>query len=196
MIEYLIVFIIAYIIGSIPFSYIIPKLYGVDIRKIGSGNVGGTNVYRALGIWPALLSSLLDISKSYLSCYIASFFGTPLAIAIAGIGAILGHVFSIFMNFKSGKGVSTFIGYLLFIDPKLAAILLSMAIVGILMTKIVSINSISIAIWSPMLALIVGDKIEYVISLVFIAMLIIYTHRVNIKRLIKGKELQIKIVRK
>ncbi len=194
MIEYLIVFLISYLIGSIPFSYLIPKFYGIDIRKIGSGNVGATNVYRALGLLPALASGLLDMSKAYISCYIAEILYTNaqslfILISIAGIGTLLGHVFSIFMKFKSGKGVSTFLGYLLFIDPKIALILIAMSSVGIAETKIVSINSISSVIWAPMLATIFNDNKIYVLSLIIFGIIVIYTHIPNIERLVRGNEL-------
>ncbi len=188
-----IVFLLSYLIGSIPFSYIIPKLRGIDIRKHGSGNVGGTNVYRVLGLPYAILSGGLDMAKAYLACYLAwNYIGTPEAVALAGVGVMLGHVFSIFLKFKSGKGVSTFLGFLLFTDVRILAIVLFIMVIGTAMTKIVSINSISAVVWAPMLSVIFNDPTEYTLALIVMMIIVIYAHRSNIKRLIKGKELKIK----
>ena len=179
---------LSYLMGSIPFSYIIPKLKGIDIRKVGSGNVGATNVSRALGAYYALLCGALDVAKAYLACYLASIYGA--SVPVAGLFAMLGHVFSVFLGFRAGKGVSTFFGFLLFVDWKIALILLGMAAVGIAETKIVSINSLSVAIWAPMLLAIFGH-IESALAAVAMAALIFYTHKENVKRLAQGRELRI-----
>ncbi len=181
--------ILSYLIGSVPFSYIIPKLKGIDIREIGSGNVGATNVSRALGPYYALLCGALDVTKAYLACYIASIYSTQF-VPIAGMFAMIGHVFSMFLKFRAGKGVSTFFGFLLFVDWKIALLLLAMAVVGIVETRIVSVNSLSISIWAPMLLAIFGH-VGSALAAIVMSALIFYTHRENIRRLVESRELRI-----
>ena len=111
----------AYLIGSIPFSYLVARARGVDLRKVGSGNVGGANVWRACGFGPFVVAAALDILKGYLPTLAGLwlFPGQPTVVLVVGIAAILGHTFPIFLSFKGGKAVATSTGVLLAITPLL-----------------------------------------------------------------------------
>jgi acyl phosphate:glycerol-3-phosphate acyltransferase len=188
--------VIGYLIGSIPFGLIAGKIKGIDIRKVGSGNIGATNIYRALGTWPALMVFALDLLKGTLAVYIATVLlpiDTPILpreyhIILSGIAAVCGHMFSIFLNFKGGKGAATSLGILLGITPDLFGIAILYVILCIAITRYVSITSITGVALIAILMVIFHEPQAYILATVIVAALMIYKHIPNIKRLLAGTE--------
>lgn len=187
---------VGYLIGSIPFGLIVTRLVkGVDIREFGSGNIGATNAYRVMGFGMGLLVALLDIGKGAVAVYIAKFYSVShygeevaLFILVVGIAAIAGHNLSIFLKFKGGRGVATSVGVLgnLALLPIVITALLWITI--ILITKYVSLASITGAVAVPILMLLFSKPTEYVVFCLLISAFVIYSHRPNIKRLLNGNE--------
>ena len=184
---YLLSFILGFVFGMIPFSYIIGMLRGVDLRKTGSGNIGATNLGRALGFRFLIFGFILDALKGIIPVILShSLFGTA---TLAGAGAIVGHVFNPFFGFRGGKGVATTIGVAIALMAKSFAFALGVWLVVYLLTFLVSLASISFAIALPAFAILLGDGAAGDrILFILIAILIIYAHRTNIKRLMNRKE--------
>ena len=194
---YIIVALLAYFIGSISFSVIFSRKFaGFDVREKGSGNAGTTNVLRTAGTKLALLTLLCDILKgvvAILIAFIASEIwrdvdGTLLKY-LAGFFAILGHTFPIFFEFRGGKGVATALGVLITLNWKIGLICLIFAVIIIAFTKMVSVGSILAAVLYPILTIFMSDfKFSTVLVSVFIALLVIFNHRENLKRIKNGTE--------
>ncbi len=180
--------IISYLVGSIPFSYILPHLKGVDVRKVGSGNVGGTNALRAAGPAVGFISMFLDIFKSFIVVLIARLLGFDLVwILLSGTLAVIGHDYPIYMKFKGGKGVASTLGFVFAVNPFIALGILGIWLVFTLGTKYVSLASMIGLGFGSILAFILGQE-YFGITLVFLFALSVYRHRENIKRLINKKE--------
>lgn len=181
-----------YLLGSANSSLIVGRFYGVDVRKHGSGNAGTTNTLRTLGKKAALFVLPGDILKGLLA-YLAGYYitGNALGGMVGGTAAILGHVWPIYFGFKGGKGVLTSLAVLLMIDWPIALLLLGIFAVIVLLTGYVSLGSIIGAVLFPVLSLVFGRNLETIIFSALIAALIVFMHRTNIKRLIKGTESRI-----
>ena len=206
MIEYVIMAIIAYCIGSINFSVIISKkVAGFDVREKGSGNAGSTNMLRSVGKKAAAITLLFDILKGVVSIVISIIIGNlidginkELLLQIAGIAVVIGHTFPIFFGFKGGKGVATSLGILLMSNWKIGLICLVFALVLMALTKMVSLGSCAAAVLFPVLTLFINDSYTvltdgkkgsiYLIYSVILAIIVLYNHRSNIKRLLNGTE--------
>ena len=193
----------SYIIGSFPTSIIMGRITkGIDIREHGSGNAGGTNVYRVLGWKPALVVVVFDIFKGWLpAAYLAKMFfdSTPLPDLglfqiLCGFCAVLGHTYTIFAGFKGGKGVGTLAGILIAMFPLAVPLCILVFAVTLMLTGYVSVGSIIASASLPVLLLtlpIIGVEPAELSLLIFSLMVpffIIYTHRSNISRLRTGKE--------
>lgn len=184
----------AYLLGSIPFGFLIARANGVDITRVGSGNTGATNVHRALGWKAGVPVLLLDIAKGLVPPLIARALGCSIEIAcLAGISAVLGHCFSPFLRFKGGKGIATMLGVALGTTPVVAAIGLGAFLLVVLATRYVSLGSI-VAVLAAVVAAF-ALRTGPVISTVYVAvaLFIIYKHRSNIGRLMKGEEPKISL---
>ncbi|HBZ00800.1 MAG TPA: acyl-phosphate glycerol 3-phosphate acyltransferase [candidate division Zixibacteria bacterium] len=193
---------IGYLFGSIPTGVWVGKIFrGIDIREQGSKSTGATNVYRVLGIRLAIVVLLIDIAKGFFAAYLGSkiYLGdtllSPNQLAmIAGILAIVGHLFPLFAGFHGGKGVATGAGMLLFLAPLEVAFALVIFIVTVALTRYVSLGSILAALFFALSILIQKYLSHYplgneIIGLsLLILVLILYTHRANIRRLIQGTE--------
>ncbi|MFC1621657.1 glycerol-3-phosphate 1-O-acyltransferase PlsY [Candidatus Omnitrophota bacterium] len=195
----------AYLIGSIPTAYIFGRmLKGVDIREYGSGNVGATNVFRVVGKVPGLIALALDIFKGFLcATYLASFFmyfspvvRPELYRIFAGLAAIAGHNWTIFLNFKGGKGVAASAGVVIGLIPKIFCLGFLVWGIAFSLTGFVSVASIIASISIPIFALVFGEATEIVIFMSLLCLLITYKHRPNITRLIKGEEKRISLFKK
>ncbi len=193
-IELLLVAIIAYLIGSIPTGYIIVKAKtGQDIRTVGSGSTGATNVKRVLGKNYFFLVMLLDALKGALPVVLAKLFATVgvslgLAPVIAAIAVIIGHSKSIFLQFKGGKSVASGVGTILALNWMVGLIIAIVWGIITYTTKYVSVGSIIALIISPFVMYFLGAPIAYVAYCALGAIYIVYLHRENIKRLINGNE--------
>jgi glycerol-3-phosphate acyltransferase PlsY len=183
--------VLAYLLGSISFSYLITKLImRDDIRKHGSGNAGATNTLRVLGIVPAVTVLLLDVFKGVLAVWIAVWMGGgDVALPVAGLMAIVGHNWPIYFGFRGGKGVATTIGVFatLFFWPALCAG--AIAILLIVFTRYVSVGSLFFVAAAPFFSLFIGTfpPIFFIVGLLT-AVLSFWKHRTNLKRLLNGTE--------
>ena len=194
---YIVISIIAYFIGSISFSVIFSRKFaGFDVRDKGSGNAGTTNVLRTVGKKVAALTLLCDILKGVLAIGIAAIsskiwtdVNSEVLKYLAGFFAILGHTFPIFFEFRGGKGVATSLGVLITLNWKIGLICLVFGVILIALTRMVSVGSIMSAILFPILMVFMGGiKFEAIVISVLIAMLVVFNHRANIKRLKNGTE--------
>lgn len=200
MIECAVMAIIAYLIGSINFSVIISKkIAGFDVREKGSGNAGTTNMLRSVGKKAAAVTLVCDILKGVVAILIALIIGkiinsveTSVLVQTAGIAVILGHTFPIFFKFKGGKGVATSLGVLIMSNWQIGLICLVFAILLIVLTQMVSVGSIAAAILYPVLTLFIPQNYivegNYIIYSILLAVLIVFNHRENVKRLLNGTE--------
>jgi glycerol-3-phosphate acyltransferase PlsY len=196
-IEYLIP-ILSYFLGSIPFGYLLVKYKeGQDIRSFGSGNIGATNVFRksrAAGI----LTYLLDAGKGYLAVVLAAWIsdGNLEWKAAAAVFAILGHIFTVWLRFKGGKGVATGCGAFLALSYPALLTTLGCFVLILILTRYVSAASIGATILFPLLAYVFGEPVPLIIGAVLGAVLIIARHYQNIQRLLSGKENRLVLKRK
>ena len=206
MLAYIIVAVIAYLIGSINFSIIISKkMAGFDVREKGSGNAGTTNMLRSVGKKAAAITLICDILKGVISILIAIIVGKiaknldkELLLQIAGIAVVLGHTFPIFFGFKGGKGVATSLGVLLMSNWQIGLICLVFAIVLMALTRMVSLGSCGAAVLFPVLTLFINEHYTvltegkngnvYFIYSIILATIVLYNHRENIKRILSGTE--------
>lgn len=189
MVAVLLVLLLAYLFGSIPAGVLVARTYGVDIRKVGSGNIGATNVLRALGPGPALVVAFFDVFKGGIAVLIAKAAGVeePLLGGVA-LAAVLGHNYSVFLGFKGGKGVATSFGTLLFLDPILAFWTFPIGVSVMLLTRYVSAGSMTGGVAATVLALALARPPWEVVTVALMALLIFWTHRENLKRLQAGTE--------
>ena len=186
--------IFAYLLGSVPSGLILCRaIWHIDIREHGSRNIGATNVYRTLGKGPGALVFLLDFLKGFLGVTIAMLLvGTPLAMVLGGIAAILGHSASVFLRFKGGKGVATGLGVIAMLMPVVTVIVFFAWLLIVFLTRYVSLGSIVGAALVPVLAFLFDYPTEYTLFGVLAAVLVIVRHHANIGRLLNGTESKIK----
>ncbi len=195
----------AYVLGSIPTSYIMGKIIkGIDIRDFGSGNVGATNALRILGTKVGIFTLIIDMSKGFLAVNIARLIipePTDLIIILTGLFAIIGHIYTIFLKFKGGKGVATSAGVFIALVPIPIAIALFVFIAAVWITKFVSLGSILAALTLFVAELVINilnsfAELEILIFTFIIAFFIIFRHKANIQRLINGNENKISFKKK
>jgi glycerol-3-phosphate acyltransferase PlsY len=179
----------SYLLGSVPSGYILGSMAGVDVRKVGSGNVGATNVARVLGKGRGALTLVADVAKGWLPVFAAVQLEMSLsAVTLAGTAVFLGHLYSIFLRFEGGKGVATAMGVLLALAPSLTMVLLVIFAVTAAASRLVSLASITAAIAAPMSLWIAGYPPMVIAMGGFIAAMITWRHRANIQRLLAGTE--------
>ena len=196
-----------YLLGSIPFGLVLCYIAGYgDIRKIGSGNIGATNVLRTGNKWLALLTVLLDASKAGLIAFLAYKFITPkpiifmglatytniLGSLVAGSLAIIGHNFPIWLKFKGGKGVASAFGFILATQPYIALAALGVWLVMAFVFKYSSLSAITASVAMPFISFFYCDPV-YTIFYTALALLVLVRHHANIVRLAKGEESKIKL---
>ncbi len=184
---------IAYLLGSIPFGYLLVKIFRhQDIRATGSGNIGATNVARSGAKGLGIVTLLLDCGKAFLAVKIAQHIAPgnyDLAVA-AAVAAILGHVFPIWLGFRGGKGVASALGVFLALSPAAAGCTFAIFLIVILITRFVSLASIIASAFFPIFGLyFIPQRTPIVIAgLLFIPILVIVKHHENIRRLLAGTE--------
>lgn len=188
MINYLFAAAAGYLVGSIPFGLLLTRAAGLgDIRSIGSGNIGATNVLRTGNKGLALATLLLDGAKGAVAVLLARYFMGELAGMIAGVGAFIGHCYPLWLQFKGGKGVATYIGILLALAWPVGLIFLGTWLLIAYTRKISSLSALTAAATSPIFAYVFGG-IWLGATAAVLAILIYYNHRANIIRLIQGTE--------
>ena len=211
---YIIMGIIAYLIGSINFSILISKKKaGFDIREKGSGNAGTTNMLRSVGKGAAIVTLILDILKGVVTIWLSIFYGFMLykiwninidyaiLVQVSGILVIVGHTYTIYFGFKGGKGVATALGILLVTNWHIGIVCLVFALVLIIVSRMVSVGAICAAILFPVLTLFSYESsfIEpgnYMVFSIIIAIIVCFNHRENIKRIMNGTENKISLKNK
>ena len=198
---------VAYVIGSIPTAVWAGKLLaGIDVREHGSGNAGATNTLRVLGPGIAVPVLLIDIAKGLLATRLVflNFFETGFILSntvetqlILGIAAVVGHIFPLFASFRGGKGIATFFGIIIGIHTPSALICLGVFVLVVTLTRFVSLGSILGAVFYPIVLIFIFgmNSIFIKIFAILIPLIVIYTHRKNIDRLLKGEESKIKLAK-
>ncbi len=186
-----------YLLGSIPFSFLVARANGVDLRKVGSGNTGASNVWRNLGFRWFLVALALDIFKGWLPVYLARAVAEqpPLGVVLVGLATILGHVYPIFLGFRGGKAVATSGGVILGIAPVLTIIAAAIWAVVMKLSGYPSVSSLVAATLTALLAIgmLLTDRLHplYAILIVISVIYVFYLHRSNIGRLMRGQEIGI-----
>lgn len=180
---------VSYLIGSIPAAAWVARTRGVDIRRVGSGNSGATNVLRSLGKGPALVVALFDILKGALSVWLAHLLGLgPVWSALCGVAAVVGHNFSPFLGFRGGKGVATSFGTTAALDPVVGLAAFVVGVGGIGLTRFVSAGSILGALTAVVVTVVLGRPAWLMLVVALLAALLTWQHRDNIQRLQAGNE--------
>ncbi len=179
----------AYLLGSIPTGLLLGKLYGIDVRKEGSGNIGATNLYRTVGRKVGLWTLLGDCLKGMLPVLVAWKLGMaePMQ-AWIGLAAFSGHVFSIFLRFKGGKGVATALGVYLALAPLAVLGALAVFVLLVLVWRYISLGSIVAAAVMPLIIYVRPHSNELLAATALISVIVIIKHHTNIKRLLAGSE--------
>jgi glycerol-3-phosphate acyltransferase PlsY len=187
-VPFVIGFVIAYLIGSVPFGLILTRLAGAgDVRAIGSGNIGATNVLRTGRKGLALATLALDLLKGALPAWLAYRYLGPDMAVVAGLGAVLGHCFPIWLKFKGGKGVATAAGVVLALTPVVAVIAIGVFLLVVLATRYVSLGSMLGALAAAPGAYLLGHVQAAELDLL-LALIIMLKHAGNIRRLAAGSE--------
>ncbi|MBI9072210.1 MAG: glycerol-3-phosphate 1-O-acyltransferase PlsY [Melioribacteraceae bacterium] len=219
MYEFLAIILLAYLVGAIPTSIIVSKLVkGIDIRQHGSGNAGGSNVFRVIGWKFGILTIVLDALKGVIAVvFISRLFSTTIPFSnqtpfddftiiqiLAGLFAVIGHIWTVFAGFKGGKGIATALGFMLSIvtiDMLLALVIFAIVVS---ISKYISLGSLSAAFSIPIIMIVRENVFNVDIQgyhtilpfVICIALLVLYTHRANVSRLLAGNENQISLSKK
>jgi acyl phosphate:glycerol-3-phosphate acyltransferase len=200
LLGYILVAVVSYLLGSIPTGFLVARARGIDIRSVGSGNIGATNVLRVLGKPAGVFVMFVDALKGALAVLIAvrvigpMFSGMPGNQAnewygvCAGVAAILGHNFTCWLSFKGGKGIATSAGVLLALVPWSLVIILAVWLILLTSTRLVSLASVCASATLPFAAWLTGESLTMILITTGLAGLAIYKHRGNIKRLLNGTE--------
>jgi glycerol-3-phosphate acyltransferase PlsY len=184
-----VVVIAAYLIGSIPFALILARRWGADLRQVGSGNLGATNVMRASGLGAGLIVAALDISKGAASVWLAARVGDgPDLPAVAGFAAIIGHIYPVWVRFRGGKGVATACGVFAVLAPLAVPPALAIFTVVVWLTRYISLGSVLASMALPPLAYALGDPAPVVVTAAAAAAIIVFRHRSNVIRMWSGTE--------
>nr|WP_279618543.1 glycerol-3-phosphate 1-O-acyltransferase PlsY [Ignatzschineria sp. RMDPL8A] len=184
------IFLISYLAGSISSAIIVCRAFGLpDPRTTGSNNPGATNVMRLGGKKAAIITLVGDLLKGLIPVAIVNLLAlSPLALALSALGAFLGHLFPIFFGFKGGKGVATAFGAILGLSPLVALCAFGTWILVFLTTKISSLSALTAAVLAPLFLYLFKAPFEIVIVVIMMDLLLIYRHKANISRLLKGEE--------
>ncbi len=197
--RYVLIFIAAFLIGSMPTGYLVAKAKGINIKSVGSGNIGATNVTRAMGKGWGAFVLIIDVLKGFIPVLFVKLYFQPLPqtdlyllMTITGVIAVAGHVFTPFLGFKGGKGIATTLGILLALSPLFAIILIVIWLDAFLITRVSSVGALSAAISMPFIAFFLFRSkpiLDIMITFaIFMTLFILFTHRENIKRLYRGEE--------
>ncbi len=188
--------VISYLIGSIPFGYIIARLQGVDIRLRGSGNIGATNVWRNLGVLAGLLVFIGDAGKGMLAAWLGRHFGgTDNVALLTALAVVVGHGWPLFLGFKGGKIIATSLGIFLILDKIIVLPALGLWIILSGTWRYISLASMAAAFSIPFWMLFLHRPWSYVCFSIFVFLIVIYKHFPNIKRLLTGTEPKINFFR-
>jgi glycerol-3-phosphate acyltransferase PlsY len=178
-----------YLIGAFPTGYLVAKAYGVNIQKVGSGNIGATNVLRAVGLWPAIAVVLADPLKAMLSILIADIVGvSEWGLVLAGLATVLGNNFNVFLGFRGGKGVATSLGVGLAIVPVVSLASAAVGIFTIAVGRYVSLGSVVALFSAPLFLVMRPFSTPQLFLISVMTLLVLFRHRDNLVRLAAGSE--------
>lgn len=187
--KFLILIIVGYLFGNIPFSYIVGKTMGdIDVRKHGSGNAGATNVLRTVGKKAALFALIGDVLKGLVPALIGRYVLGVDGAVICSIFAVIGHCYPVTLGFKGGKGVATAGGMIIGVNPLIALIILVYMLILVRITKYVSLASVTASFFFPIICYFTYDSYIVLGVSIFLFILVTFKHRANIQRLINGNE--------
>ena len=186
------VVIAAYLIGSIPFAWLVARQRGTDLRQVGSGNLGAANVMRSSGVSAGAMVAALDIAKGAASVWLAARVGDGAELpAAAGLAAIIGHIYPIWLRFRGGKGVATACGVFAVLTPLAMPVAIVIFTATVWMTKYISLGSVLATMALPPVAYALGSPSPAVLAATAAAILIVFRHRSNLMRLRMGTERRI-----
>jgi len=198
VLAFIVIAVAAYLLGSIPTGYLVARAKGIDIREVGSGNIGATNAFRILGKPAGILVLVVDGLKGFAACsWLADLIVQPFAVApdkieclriVAGICAVLGHNFTCWLKFKGGKGIATSAGVYFALAPKAAGIALGTWIIVFALGRYVSVASIAAAVALPTAVWLTKNNLFLGIVTTALGLLAIFKHKGNIQRLLNGTE--------
>ena len=178
--------------GSVPTGLLVGWAFGVDVRKVGSGNIGMANVLRAAGKWPAALTMLGDMLKGLLPVVVArNFMDNPWMLAAVALAAVVGHCWPVFLGFRGGKGVATGAGTSIGLAPLVGLSLFAFWWIVVLLSRYTSLGAIAVMVVSPFAFWLGGQPLPYVLYTVIGGGLVLWRHRENARALIKGTERKI-----
>lgn len=183
--------VLSYLLGAVPFGLIVARVCGKgDIRTQGSGNIGATNVVRVAGKKLGVLTLVLDAGKGALAVWVATYWGGETVAVYAGVAAVIGHVFPVFLRFKGGKGVATTLAVLLALNPWVGLATGAVWLLVFFSTRLSSLSAILAMMAAPSFAFLLSEQgaTPLVYATLFLAALVILRHRANIRRLINGEE--------
>ena len=180
---------LGYLTGSVPFAYLLARRAGIDVRVAGSGNVGAANVFRTAGVWRGVAVMLLDVGKGAAAVGLAQLTGGgPAVPAVSGAAAVVGHIYPIWLRFHGGKGVAVAAGVFGVLSPVATALAAALFLVIVWITRYVSLGSVAASLALPPAAWLTGASAAVVTSASAIAVLILFRHRGNLRRLRAGTE--------
>ncbi|WP_226674677.1 glycerol-3-phosphate 1-O-acyltransferase PlsY [Rossellomorea aquimaris] len=192
MMIFALILVLSYLLGSIPSGLLIGKtFYGKDIREHGSGNLGGTNTFRTLGVKAGMIVTIMDILKGTVATLLPLMLASDVHMLLAGVFAVIGHMYPVFANFRGGKAVATSAGVLLGYNYILFLILLAVFFICLYATKYVSLSSMIAAVLAFTYSIFTGD-LPLIIVVGILTIFVIYRHRANITRIRNKTEPKIK----
>jgi glycerol-3-phosphate acyltransferase PlsY len=185
---YVLVAFAGYLLGSVPFGVVMARLFGLgDLCRIGSGNIGATNVLRTGNKLAAFLTLVFDAGKGAAAVLVARYLAGEAAAGLAGLFAMLGHLYPVFLRFRGGKGVATFLGTLLALSPPVGLAACGSWLATALLTRYSSLSALVAAALAPVFTFLLYDR-QAAVLVLLLAGLIYYRHGANIRRLLNGKE--------
>jgi glycerol-3-phosphate acyltransferase PlsY len=186
------VILIAYLLGSIPFALVLARRWGADLRAAGSGNPGAANVMRTAGVAAGLLVAFLDMAKGAASVWVAERVNAgPGVEAAAGVAAIIGHIYPVWLKFRGGKGVATACGVFSVLTPLALPPALAIFAAAVWLTRYISVGSVLASVALPPLAYALGSPAPAVVAALAAATIIVFRHRANVDRVRSGTERRI-----
>ncbi|MDP9440390.1 MAG: glycerol-3-phosphate 1-O-acyltransferase PlsY [Actinomycetota bacterium] len=178
-----------YLLGAVPVGYLVGRAFGVDVRRVGSGNIGTANVLRAAGKWAAILTLFGDMLKGFVPVVLAStLVGSEWLHAAVGLAAVAGHCWPVFLRFKGGKAVATGAGTSIGLAPVVGLALFAFWWAVVLLSRYTSLGAIAVMLISPFVFWLTGQPLPYVLYTVVGGALVLYRHRENARALLAGRE--------
>jgi acyl phosphate:glycerol-3-phosphate acyltransferase len=183
---------LGYLIGSVPFAQLLSRRRGIDLRRVGSGNVGATNVLRTLGVRPAVVAMCLDAVKGAVAVLVAQRLTLgPATPMVAGVASVVGHVYPVWLRFRGGKGVATAAGVFAVVSPIALAIACAVFVVSVWITRYISVGSLAGTLSLALVTAVNDDPIVVPLGAAAAAVVIVHRHRANLARIFAGTERRI-----